>query len=131
MDAWSMISLSTIELRQIVGSAAFMHRARSTEQFFFYSLEGPLCNTPVAIPLGQDPNVRMDGHLTNECSVMTGRAKARTSRVCAKGNCRKVLFSPIKCTVRLFATCTWRLSDRHIVAMSRAILSLSSISSRP
>ncbi|KXN88274.1 AN1-type zinc finger protein 2A [Leucoagaricus sp. SymC.cos] len=58
----------------------------------------PLCNTPVAIPPGQDPNLRMDAHLTNECSVMTGRAKAKSLPVCAKGGCKKVLFSPIKCT---------------------------------
>lgn len=83
---------------------------RLNDSFFF--LEGPLCNTPVAIPLGQDPNIRMDTHLTNECSVMTGRAKAKTSRVCAKGNCKKVLFSPIKCTVRLSSS-PWRcLTDQ-------------------
>ncbi|KAF9441463.1 hypothetical protein P691DRAFT_683829 [Macrolepiota fuliginosa MF-IS2] len=57
----------------------------------------PLCNTPVAIPPGQDPNVRMDAHLNTECSVMTGRVKGKSSPVCAKGNCKKVLFSPIKC----------------------------------
>ncbi|KAJ3574719.1 hypothetical protein NP233_g1577 [Leucocoprinus birnbaumii] len=58
----------------------------------------PLCNTPVAIPPGQNPNVRMDAHLTRECSVMTGAEKKKSSPVCAKANCKKVLFSPIKCT---------------------------------
>ena len=46
---------------------------------------------------------------------MTGRAKAKTSRVCAKGNCKKVLFSPIKCTVRLSTTCLFlEMSDHKL-----------------
>lgn len=62
---------------------------------------GPLCNTPVAIRPGQDPNIRMDDHLTNECSVMTGKSgRARTMPVCARGGCKKILFSPIRCDAR-------------------------------
>ncbi|GJE98393.1 AN1-type zinc finger domain-containing protein [Phanerochaete sordida] len=57
----------------------------------------PLCNTPVAIPPGQDPNVRMERHINTECSVMTGRtAKSKTPH-CARAKCGKVLFQPIKC----------------------------------
>lgn len=63
------------------------------------TIPGPLCNTPVAIPPGQDPNVRMERHLAAECSVMTGRTQKKSSPVCAKGNCKKVLFAPISCTV--------------------------------
>ncbi|KAG5636192.1 hypothetical protein H0H81_008898 [Sphagnurus paluster] len=56
----------------------------------------PVCQTPVAVRPGQDPNDRMDEHLEKECSGMTGKSgKARTMPVCAKGNCKKVLFSPI------------------------------------
>ncbi|OCH84189.1 hypothetical protein OBBRIDRAFT_742006 [Obba rivulosa] len=57
----------------------------------------PLCNEPVAIPPGQDVNVRMDAHITSECSVMTGRTKKSSGPICAKPKCRKVLFAPIRC----------------------------------
>ncbi|EKM51865.1 uncharacterized protein PHACADRAFT_102735 [Phanerochaete carnosa HHB-10118-sp] len=57
----------------------------------------PLCNTPVAIPPGQDPNIRMERHINTECSVMTGKsAKSRTPH-CARAKCGKVLFQPIRC----------------------------------
>ncbi|KAI1793391.1 hypothetical protein LXA43DRAFT_972039 [Ganoderma leucocontextum] len=58
----------------------------------------PLCNTPVAIPPGQDPNIRMERHINTECSVMTGRSgKAKSTPHCARPKCGKVLFSPIRC----------------------------------
>ncbi|OSD07268.1 hypothetical protein PYCCODRAFT_1358818 [Trametes coccinea BRFM310] len=58
----------------------------------------PLCNTPVAIPPGQDPNVRMEQHITTQCTVMTGKsAKAKSAPTCARPKCGKVLFSPIRC----------------------------------
>ncbi|KAF9029845.1 hypothetical protein BDZ89DRAFT_950249 [Hymenopellis radicata] len=57
----------------------------------------PLCNEPVAIPPGQDPNIRMDTHLTKECTVMTGRAKQKSKPVCQSARCGKVLYSPIRC----------------------------------
>lgn len=61
---------------------------------------GPLCNTPVAIPPNQDPNMRMEQHIEKECSVTTGkRSKQGGMPVCAKGKCGKVLFAPIKCNV--------------------------------
>ena len=60
---------------------------------------GPLCNIPVAVRPGQDPNVRMDIHLESECSVVTGKVKAKTTPLCARPTCKKVLFSPIRCTV--------------------------------
>lgn len=60
----------------------------------------PLCNTPVAIPPGQDPNVRMEQHITTQCTVMTGKsAKAKSAPTCARPKCGKVLFSPIRCDV--------------------------------
>ncbi|KAF5315335.1 hypothetical protein D9619_007151 [Psilocybe cf. subviscida] len=58
----------------------------------------PLCNIPVAVRPGQDPNERMDRHLETECSIVTGKVQAKTTPLCARGNCRKVLFSPIRCT---------------------------------
>ena len=66
------------------------------------SKKGPLCNEPVAIPPGQDPNVRMDVHLTKECTVMTGRRKQKSVPVCEKVRCTKTLYQPIRCDVCSF-----------------------------
>ncbi|KAI0947245.1 hypothetical protein AcV7_009716 [Taiwanofungus camphoratus] len=58
----------------------------------------PLCNTPVAIPRGQDPNIRMEVHISSECSVMTGKTGKKSSTpTCARAKCGKVLFAPILC----------------------------------
>ncbi|KAG8214664.1 hypothetical protein J3R82DRAFT_9742 [Butyriboletus roseoflavus] len=58
----------------------------------------PLCNTPVAIPLGEDPNIRMERHINTECSVITGKSgRTRSQPVCARGKCGKVLYAPIAC----------------------------------
>ena len=62
---------------------------------------GPLCNIPVAVRPSQDPNVRMDMHLEKECSVATGKVNSKSAPICARGNCKKVLFSPIRCDVRI------------------------------
>ncbi|KAG8733036.1 hypothetical protein FRC10_000466 [Ceratobasidium sp. 414] len=58
----------------------------------------PLCNTPVSIPIGQDPNDKMDAHIMNDCPVMGNRrsAKAQAPR-CASSKCGKVLIAPIRC----------------------------------
>ncbi|TFK52625.1 hypothetical protein OE88DRAFT_1657987 [Heliocybe sulcata] len=57
----------------------------------------PLCNTPVAIPPGQDPNIRMERHINTECSVMTGKAPKKSGPICGRPKCGKVLFAPITC----------------------------------
>ncbi|KDQ62328.1 hypothetical protein JAAARDRAFT_30226 [Jaapia argillacea MUCL 33604] len=58
----------------------------------------PLCNTPVAIPPGQDPNIRMEKHINTECSVMTGKSgKTKSSPTCDRARCGKILFAPIRC----------------------------------
>jgi len=58
----------------------------------------PLCNKPVAIPIGQDPNIRMDLHINKECEVTTGRAgKVDSMPLCSRGRCGKRLFAPIRC----------------------------------
>ncbi|KAI4519858.1 hypothetical protein K523DRAFT_418980 [Schizophyllum commune Tattone D] len=57
----------------------------------------PMCNVPVAIKPGQDPNERMEQHFTRECSVMTGRAPKKSGPVCEKARCGKALVSPIRC----------------------------------
>ncbi|KAF8517417.1 hypothetical protein BU17DRAFT_49861 [Hysterangium stoloniferum] len=57
----------------------------------------PLCGTPIAIPLEQDPNLRMEQHIENDCKVTTGRSARPGMPLCARGNCGKRLFAPIKC----------------------------------
>ncbi|KAG5648374.1 hypothetical protein DXG03_004946 [Asterophora parasitica] len=40
----------------------------------------------------------MEDHIMKECTVMTGKSeRARTMPICARGNCKKVLFQPIRC----------------------------------
>ncbi len=61
---------------------------------------GPLCNEPVPIPPGEDSNIRMERHLTRECSFMTGRSqKANATPKCARPKCGKLLFAQIQCDV--------------------------------
>ncbi|KAJ3881696.1 hypothetical protein F5051DRAFT_396271 [Lentinula edodes] len=57
----------------------------------------PLCNEPVAIRPGTDPNVRMEAHFATECSVMTGHVAKKSTPICAQRKCGKVLFAPIHC----------------------------------
>lgn len=57
----------------------------------------PLCNTPIAIPPGEDPNIRMERHFANDCYVMTGKTPKSSTPHCAKPKCGKLLFSPIRC----------------------------------
>ncbi|KAH9936365.1 uncharacterized protein B0H18DRAFT_973581 [Fomitopsis serialis] len=57
----------------------------------------PLCNTPVAVPPGQDPNIRMEMHINSECSVMTGKTRKSSHPTCARAKCGKVLYAPIQC----------------------------------
>jgi len=58
----------------------------------------PMCNEPVAIPPGQDPNIRMERHMDTECSVLTGRRQKKSAPTCARAKCGKVLFAPISCS---------------------------------
>ncbi|GJJ15732.1 hypothetical protein Clacol_010010 [Clathrus columnatus] len=58
----------------------------------------PLCDTPVAIPPNENPNIRMERHIEKECTVATGRkAKINSTPVCSKPRCGKKLLAPIKC----------------------------------
>ena len=92
---------------------------------------GPLCNTPVAIPPGEDPNIRMERHISMECSVMTGKSgKTRSQPVCARGKCGKVLYAPITCNV-----CPVLLSSECIltrpIGLQEAVLSPASFRKGP
>src|ERR1700722_3632320 len=42
----------------------------------------------------------MEQHISSECSVMTGRSKSKSTPVCSKSRCGKVLIAPIRCNVR-------------------------------
>ncbi|KAG2131775.1 hypothetical protein DEU56DRAFT_872110 [Suillus clintonianus] len=60
----------------------------------------PLCSVPIAIPPGEDPNVRMERHISRFCEAMNaigGRQGKSGSKICARGKCGKVLFAPIGC----------------------------------
>ncbi|TFK88192.1 hypothetical protein K466DRAFT_575484 [Polyporus arcularius HHB13444] len=81
----------------------------------------PLCNTPVAIPPGQDPNVRMERHINTECSVMTGRKAKSGTPTCARPKCGKVLFAPIRCDSCKQQFCPQhRFPKDHTCAANRA-----------
>ncbi|PPQ91686.1 hypothetical protein CVT25_012899 [Psilocybe cyanescens] len=74
----------------------------------------PLCNQPVYIEQGRDPNISMDLHLEKNCSVVTGRVKARTVPVCARGNCQKPLIISMQCSSCKKKFCpTHRHPDDH------------------
>ncbi|KZT65799.1 hypothetical protein DAEQUDRAFT_730966 [Daedalea quercina L-15889] len=57
----------------------------------------PFCRIPIAIPPGQDPNIRMEVHFNTECSVITGKARKSSRPTCARAKCGKVLYAPIRC----------------------------------
>ncbi|KAG1751111.1 hypothetical protein EDB19DRAFT_2035953 [Suillus lakei] len=60
----------------------------------------PLCSVPVAIPPGEDPNVRMERHISRFCEVTntSGTQQGKGgSKICARGKCGKILFAPIGC----------------------------------
>lgn len=61
----------------------------------------PFCNTPIAIPPGQDPNIKMEAHFDTECIVLTGQARKRAHPTCARAKCGKVLYAPIRCDVSI------------------------------
>jgi len=71
---------------------------------FIYKLGniGPMCSTPIAVKPGQDPNARMEEHFSKDCTAMTGKSATKSTPTCARGNCRKVLYTPIKCDVGTF-----------------------------
>lgn len=69
---------------------------------------GPFCSTPIAVPPGEDPNIRMERHFNNDCSVLSemsgqsGSGKKSSAPHCARAKCNKVLWAPIRCDVSVF-----------------------------
>ncbi|KAH9922856.1 uncharacterized protein BXZ73DRAFT_51230 [Epithele typhae] len=86
----------------------------------------PLCNTPVAIPPGQDPNIRMEQHINTECSVMTGRMTGKSAPTCARGKCGKVLFAPIRC-----GSCKQQFCPAHRFPQDHSCSSAAAVTSKP
>lgn len=65
------------------------------------AMECPLCKTLIAIPPGEDPNIKIGRHVDNECEVMNGKeAKKSLTPICARPRCDKRLWQPIQCDVR-------------------------------
>ena len=59
----------------------------------------PFCSTPIAIPPGQDPNIKMEAHFNTDCVVLTGQARKSAHPTCSRAKCGKVLYAPIRCDV--------------------------------
>ncbi|KAG1821281.1 hypothetical protein EV424DRAFT_1644355 [Suillus variegatus] len=81
----------------------------------------PLCSVPVAIPPGEDPNVRMERHISRFCEVMnaSGRQQGKGgSKICARGKCGKVLFAPIGNATKSSALST---VSQMIIAVRRSL----------
>lgn len=78
------------------------------------TMTGPLCNDVISIPPGEDPNIRMERHFTTDCTIMTGKPKAKSKPTCANTKCRKVLISPISCDVRYFAPGLLRIVNNYL-----------------
>ncbi|KAH8104739.1 hypothetical protein BXZ70DRAFT_1005247 [Cristinia sonorae] len=68
----------------------------------------PFCQTPIAIPVGEDPNVRMERHFNTDCAVLVGKPVKPSTPRCPRANCGKVLFAPIKCD-----TCKQQFCPTH------------------
>jgi len=56
-----------------------------------------LCQTPVAIAPGEDPNVAMKRHTDSACAVQSASKKKQSSPRCANVRGKKVLYAPTKC----------------------------------
>ncbi|QRV92547.1 AN1-type zinc finger protein 1 [Ceratobasidium sp. AG-Ba] len=84
----------------------------------------PLCSVPISIPVGQDPNLKMDAHIMNECPVMGNKrpAKSQAPR-CASSKCSKVLIAPIRCN-----TCRKDFCPEHRFPQQHSCASQSSAS---
>lgn len=64
----------------------------------------PICHQAVPTPRGEDPNLRMDRHITSEC----GKAKARNANICNAKKCHTHMVVPIQCS-----TCRKQFCPKH------------------
>ena len=123
INARSMTRQSTTALHQIVSYCQYQVVLNT------YKL-GPMCNLPIAIKLGQDPNTRMEEHFSKDCTSMTGKSATKSMPTCARGNCKKVLYTPIKCDVGVFD-----ISLLYVLTLSpemqQGVLRITSIPCRP
>ncbi|GAA6008286.1 hypothetical protein JCM10207_000072 [Rhodosporidiobolus poonsookiae] len=62
----------------------------------------PLCSTPVSFPLGTDPNIAMDTHLTAQCVVLNphlaSAPKPKPANECNAPRCKTKMIQPISCS---------------------------------
>ncbi|KAK7677764.1 hypothetical protein QCA50_019316 [Cerrena zonata] len=89
----------------------------------------PFCSTPIAIPPGEDPNIRMERHFNDDCPVTSGQSgKKSTTPHCARAKCNKVLWSPIRCDKcsQQFCPAHRFPNDHSCVSSSKATPSTSS-----
>ena len=76
---------------------------------------GPLCSELIAIPPGEDPNLRLGRHVDRDCVVMHGKtAKQSTTPTCSRARCGKPLWQPITCDVRVLIIHSYGCSGQVI-----------------
>lgn len=67
------------------------------------ALECPFCQALIAIPPGEDPNIRIGRHIDDDCLVL-GQNKSsggkKKTPICRRPKCGKRLWQPIECDVR-------------------------------
>ncbi|CAO3700371.1 unnamed protein product [Rhizopus stolonifer] len=53
----------------------------------------PLCEKPVTVPRGQDPNIRMNQHIQNNCADL----QPKNDNTCPKKGCTTKMLVPMQC----------------------------------
>ncbi|RCH92746.1 zinc finger, AN1-type domain, partial [Rhizopus azygosporus] len=53
----------------------------------------PICEKPVSVPRGQDPNIRMNEHIQNNCADL----KPKNDNTCRKKGCTTKMLVPMQC----------------------------------
>ena len=64
------------------------------------ALDCPLCGAVITSPPNQDPNIKMNDHLTQECKVMNPKLnqKKSTHNQCGVAGCKKREILPVTCS---------------------------------
>ncbi|KAJ3523769.1 hypothetical protein NMY22_g11292 [Coprinellus aureogranulatus] len=68
------------------------HKCPDYEEFKYNRVapDCPFCHVPVAVPLDQDPNIRMELHFEKDCVVILGEVPPRPTPRCSKKSCNEV-----------------------------------------
>ncbi|KAF7732293.1 hypothetical protein EC973_005189 [Apophysomyces ossiformis] len=67
----------------------------------------PLCDRPVPIPRGQDPNIQVNRHIQNNCAE-----PEKPSNVCRLRGCKAKLLVPMQCP-----ECDYSYCVKHRLAL--------------